>query len=419
VFWKNKGQQVSHFEPFDPSGLQCSRHRTLSYAPVGICKGNEEESKPTMVETQWIMPVATSKGIGPSDRNHKPKQKRVESAIEKEEWAKHYSKLLKFREKTGHCRIPFPYAEDEELGLWASTLRQMKLSKNIDKRSEQMLQEIGFQWTFSKAQEDWDKMCSLLYRFSKQHGHFDYTSTDSRLVASVLTVRKKVASGSLSADRYERLLQIGVKWQELDKFWFRKLESLKILIHKKRAGFKVPENHSSSIGTWVKVQKLLVRYDSLSLARRKALRGIGLVVEPKDILSKVPNVEQTGANLKAAVMAWNPFKIEQTGACARAAVMAWNPDAKMKSVRPGTTHIKATSTPATVEATGNNLKTATLPGEPNARESKKSQQRAALFDVTNQGGNRATQFEFGSNTNRKRLLKTGNELGIKARKFVL
>ena len=62
-----------------------------------------------------------------------------------EQWEDGFSKLLEFKEREGHCRVPQRYKLDEfSLGAWVPAQRETKDSMSSERR--QRLDDIGFVW---------------------------------------------------------------------------------------------------------------------------------------------------------------------------------------------------------------------------------------------------------------------------------
>ena len=59
-------------------------------------------------------------------------------------WEKGYASLKRFKEKHGHCHVPYRYAVDKSLGTW--TARQRKEKDTLAPVQIQLLDAIGFTW---------------------------------------------------------------------------------------------------------------------------------------------------------------------------------------------------------------------------------------------------------------------------------
>ena len=83
-------------------------------------------------------------------------------------WDEMYGRLVRFREREGHCRVPTFHRENNfTLGQWVSTQRGAK-----DKLSEERhrrLDEVGFIW--DTLTEAWEEGFRHLEQFYKRDGH--------------------------------------------------------------------------------------------------------------------------------------------------------------------------------------------------------------------------------------------------------
>jgi len=97
-----------------------------------------------------------------------------------EMWDKRFQDLLQFRQRTGHCQVPFTYVEDPSLARWVKRQRyQYKLrleGKQCTMTDErvQALESIGFVWDSQEAAW-WDKFADLI-QFKSIHSHCNIPS---------------------------------------------------------------------------------------------------------------------------------------------------------------------------------------------------------------------------------------------------
>ncbi|MCX5871278.1 MAG: Helicase associated domain protein [Deltaproteobacteria bacterium] len=61
------------------------------------------------------------------------------------QWNLRYNQLIEFRQKHGHCDIPFNYPENSQLGWWVSNQRQRR--EKLSPERKLLLEEIGFMWS--------------------------------------------------------------------------------------------------------------------------------------------------------------------------------------------------------------------------------------------------------------------------------
>jgi hypothetical protein len=59
-------------------------------------------------------------------------------------WHQQYEKLLEYKRKNGHCKVPNKYKDDKSLGLWVMNQRT-RYNKMLPDRKE-LLDAIDFVW---------------------------------------------------------------------------------------------------------------------------------------------------------------------------------------------------------------------------------------------------------------------------------
>ena len=76
-------------------------------------------------------------------RNEKT-QEAMNRAMKK--WNLQYEKLVEFRQKIGHCIVPFRYEDDKSLGLWVHKQRSHHTKNIMRPDRKDLLDELGFAW---------------------------------------------------------------------------------------------------------------------------------------------------------------------------------------------------------------------------------------------------------------------------------
>eukprot|EP00529_Nitzschia_sp_RCC80_P019716 CAMPEP_0113458008 /NCGR_PEP_ID=MMETSP0014_2-20120614/9699_1 /TAXON_ID=2857 /ORGANISM="Nitzschia sp." /LENGTH=430 /DNA_ID=CAMNT_0000349515 /DNA_START=80 /DNA_END=1369 /DNA_ORIENTATION=+ /assembly_acc=CAM_ASM_000159 len=94
---------------------------------------------------------------------------------QREQWFDNFKLLLKYREKHGHCNVPYLCEENKALSQWVKRQRQQRKLKaqkrhfNITDEREELLDGIGFCWNSRDAA--WDERYASLVWYYKTHGH--------------------------------------------------------------------------------------------------------------------------------------------------------------------------------------------------------------------------------------------------------
>jgi hypothetical protein len=71
-------------------------------------------------------------------------------------WHQQYEKLLEYKRKIGHCKVPRKYMDDKSLGVWVSSQRARHANNKMLPDRKDLLDKIGFAW----------KHCTLATRAS-------------------------------------------------------------------------------------------------------------------------------------------------------------------------------------------------------------------------------------------------------------
>jgi uncharacterized protein (DUF2384 family) len=128
-----------------------------------------------------------------------------------EAWEEGFSKLLKFKETEGHCRVPGKLKLDGfNLGAWVG--RQRAEKDSLSPERIQRLDDIGFVWDV--LTEAWEEGFSKLLQFKEAEGHCR-VPTGLKLDGFNLGAwvgRQRSTKDSLSPERRQRLDYIGFVW---------------------------------------------------------------------------------------------------------------------------------------------------------------------------------------------------------------
>ena len=79
-----------------------------------------------------------------------------------------FSKLIKYKEREGHCLVPARYKEDGyKLGGWVSGKRKSMHKLSFERIKK--LNSVGFVWDVKD--KDWEKGFDKLLKFKEREGH--------------------------------------------------------------------------------------------------------------------------------------------------------------------------------------------------------------------------------------------------------
>jgi hypothetical protein len=230
----------------------------------------------------WVANQCRLKKTGTLDLD---RQKRLdEIGIEwvrlEKRWEESFSRLERFKDREGHCDIPFEHAEDGiNLGTWVSRQRQLYAKETLDSGRKKRLEEIGIEWVSAFA--TWEEIYALLRHFKKREGHLIVPSLHKEdgdnLGRWVQNQRQLKKNGRLDRDRQKSLEEIGFVWVLPSATW----DEMYALLEKfeKRVGHcnvsQLHKEDKARLGSWVARQRHLKKTGKLDLDRQKRLDKIG------------------------------------------------------------------------------------------------------------------------------------------------
>merc|ERR1712238_289090 len=91
-------------------------------------------------------------------------------------WEIMLEELRKFKEREGHCNVPYSYSANPKLGIWVNNQRGKRLK--ISKERASKLDSNGFIWG-TEADVRWEIMLEELRKFKEREGHCNVPSSYS------------------------------------------------------------------------------------------------------------------------------------------------------------------------------------------------------------------------------------------------
>jgi Helicase associated domain/Helicase conserved C-terminal domain len=196
-------------------------------------------------------------------------------------WDEWVGLLRRFKAREGHCDVPGKHREGIlRLGGWVGLQRMNRNTMSADRR--QRLDAIGFIWDAPESW--WDEGFRVLQRFKEREGHCNVPAKHRegtyQLGTWVGTQRTK--KDTMSADRRQRLDEIGFVWDPLEAKWEDGFSALKRF--KAREGHCLaPYKHREGtypLGNWVMNQRQRTNKDTMSAEHRQRLDEIGFIWDP-------------------------------------------------------------------------------------------------------------------------------------------
>ena len=203
-------------------------------------------------------------------------------------WQRNYQAARAYYLQNGHLNVPANYETEDGvmLGTWISKVRAVRQGKKpgAELTGEQiaLLDSIGMQWS-NRQDQCWEKAYAEAKAYYENHGKLkpptDYKSNGIALkkwLDHQLSLQK---SGKLSADRKQRLDDIGMIWaSRYDQQW-EEAYNLAKAYFAEHGNLKVPVNHKENgvnLETWLYSQRSAYKSGKLSIKRQRALQDIGM-----------------------------------------------------------------------------------------------------------------------------------------------
>lgn len=200
-----------------------------------------------------------------------------------DQWETAFTYLKRFREREGHCRVPYSHIEEGfHLGNWVSN--QRKEASKIAGSLRNRLNEIGFVW--NPNLESWEVGIAHLKTFKEREGHCVVPVShreDAYLLGQWVSDQRK-RKEELSVERQEALEGLGFVWNTFSDGWEKGFDFLKKYYERERHCL-VPQDHRENgyrLGVWVSSQR--ENRNKLSAERQDRLSRLGFVWNRIDAL---------------------------------------------------------------------------------------------------------------------------------------
>ena len=173
-------------------------------------------------------------------------------------WDEMFGRLVLFRDKHQHCRVPRSYA-DKKLALWVFTQRHLDNKGTLSTSRKERLHQIGFDWDPITTQ--WETGFKLLKAYVKEHRTCRVPAlykTSNGYQLGRWVSGQRLSQSTLSAERKARLDALGFDWNPFETEWKEGFEHLQeyARVHKHcnvLQKYKSPDGFK--LGIWVGIQR--------------------------------------------------------------------------------------------------------------------------------------------------------------------
>jgi hypothetical protein len=128
------------------------------------------------------------------------------------EWERKFDELRQFKNKFGHCNVPYNGKFERNLGCWVFNQRVMKRSNKLSADRQRRLTEMGFmwkivdeQWQKRNKESEWRARYNELLMYRMMHGHTSLKKSAGRLGRWVVMMRSLCKGGKMQSDRMAML----------------------------------------------------------------------------------------------------------------------------------------------------------------------------------------------------------------------
>jgi hypothetical protein len=156
-----------------------------------------------------------SKGTLKPDREAKLKDLQFSWSEQDIKWDVFFQKLVEFKSRFGHCRVPTIWKDDLALGRWVNKQRVLHSKGTLQPDREAKLKDLQFSW--SEQDIKWDVFFQKLVEFKSRFGHCNVPQNwkeDPTLGIWVRTQRALVSRGAIRPDRKAKLDELQFTWHK-------------------------------------------------------------------------------------------------------------------------------------------------------------------------------------------------------------
>jgi hypothetical protein len=171
-------------------------------------------------------------------------------------WEERINELKAFRKENGHCKVPFRYPLNTELGHWVAQIRKRQKRGELDREQFRSLNALGFWWS---PLDTWGRHIHDLKAFKKEHGHCNVPCRyppNPTLGNWVNTIRQWKNRSRLTEEQILILDALGFSWSMKQRGvqvpWEERIKDLKAF-KKKHGHCNVPAGYqpNPTLGSWV------------------------------------------------------------------------------------------------------------------------------------------------------------------------
>lgn len=196
-------------------------------------------------------------------------------------WNFKYQLLKEFKDKHGHCNVPYTYKSEHNLNYWVGTQRAAYRDGIISSDKIEKLNDLGFVWKLKETV--WLRNFEELREFKNKYGHCDVPRLKEEFLFLgnwVHGQRILYNRGRLTNEKIALLTSIDFKWNAFDSRWDCYYQ--KLIDFKNEYGHcNVPSTfNDKKFSNWVRSQRELYLKAGMSKEKIELFNSIGFVWQP-------------------------------------------------------------------------------------------------------------------------------------------
>lgn len=201
-----------------------------------------------------------------------------------ERWHRFYEKLILFKDKYGHCDVPYDSKEDASLVRWVKAQRKGK--RQLPPELREKLLAINFD--FSDDSQEWNKKYEELAEFARTYGHVHVPASDPQHADLYSWLLLQIKNQEyLNRDQKQKLDYLGVVWDVRDaREWkWRQMYQELLEFYEKYGHSRVPQKwpENPKLSNWTLVQRRAYAEGKMKEDRLKKLEALGFIWDFKKV----------------------------------------------------------------------------------------------------------------------------------------
>jgi hypothetical protein len=186
-------------------------------------------------------------------------------------WNEQYQKIIAYKQRFGHCRVPESWKEDPSLAAWIYRIRHKKDTMSHERQAK--LNDVGFEW--DPCETAWTENFQKVIAYKQRFGDCNVPTKWKEDPSLGIWVQGQRAP-CLDEGRRKALEGIGFDWDPLGTVWMDYYQRLKQ--YKSTFGdCEVPKRweQDPSLAGWVSAQRNYYKEKCLSADRQASLELLG------------------------------------------------------------------------------------------------------------------------------------------------